>query len=56
MHPELYLKIYRQNERELEQRLLRRFAAEERAPGGPSRSRGRRVMDLRLHRKDRPHL
>ena len=57
MHYELYLNVYRQNERELEQRLLRRYAAGERASGGPARARGRRVMDLRPHhRKDHPHL
>ena len=31
MHPELYLTIYRQQERELEQRLLHRLRAQERA-------------------------
>lgn len=30
MHPELYLTIYRQQERELEQRLLHRLRAQER--------------------------
>ena len=56
MHPELYLKIYWQNQRELEQRLVRRYAAEERVAGGLSRSRGPRVTDLWLHRKDHRHL
>lgn len=31
MHPELYLTVYRQQERELEQRLLHRLRAQERA-------------------------
>ena len=56
VHPELYLKIYWQNQRELEQRLVRRYAAEERVAGGLSRSRGPRVTDLWLHRKDHRHL
>ena len=56
MHPELYLEIYWQNERELEQRLLRRYAADERATEGLSRARGLGATDLRLDRKDHPHL
>ena len=56
VHPDLYLKIYRQNERELEQRLLQRFAADERAAGGQRKARGRRVAHLLHHRKDTPHL
>ena len=56
MHPELYLKIHRQNERELERRLLRRYATESRSPGVPSRSRDLPVTDPRLHRTDHPHL
>ena len=55
MHADLYLTIYRQNERELEQRLLQRHAAEERDQGGRSRVHGRRGAHLRLHRKAAHH-
>lgn len=55
MHPDIYLTIYRQQERELEQRLLQRFAAYQRAPGGQTRVHGRRVAHLRLHRKVADH-
>ena len=51
MHPDLYLTIYRQNERELEQRLQHRHAAEERDQGGRSRVHGRRVVRVRHPRK-----
>lgn len=41
MHPELYLTVYRQQERELEQRLLHRLRTEERRPARtPVRSTG----------------
>ncbi|WP_155859455.1 hypothetical protein [Cellulomonas sp. KRMCY2] len=56
MHPDLFLTIYRQQERELEQRLLQRFAADERAPGGPTKARGLRVAHIRLHRKGAARL
>ncbi|HEY3436174.1 MAG TPA: hypothetical protein VGK35_00685 [Actinotalea sp.] len=51
MHPDLFLTVYRQHERELEQHLLQRYAAEERAASGPRRQRSRRAVHLRLHRK-----
>ena len=51
MHPDLFLTVYRQHERELEQQLLQRFAAQERAASGPRAVRARRGMHLRLHRK-----
>ena len=56
MHLDSYLTIYRQQERELEQRLLQRFAAAERAPGGPTRARGHRMTHIRLHRKGAARL
>ena len=56
MLPDLYLKIYRQQERELEQRLLQRFTAGERSRGGRTRARGSRVAHLRLHRKGTAQL
>ena len=37
VHPDLYLKIYQQQERELEQRLMQRLAAQGRPTGTRSR-------------------
>ena len=52
MHADLYLTIYRQQERELEQRLLHRFAALDRSPVNRARAGHHfRVAHLRLDRK-----
>ena len=57
MHPDLYLRIYQQQERELEQRLLHRLAERDRPQANPSREgRGLRVAHIRLHRKGTAHL
>lgn len=56
MHPDLYLRIYQQQERELEQRLLHRLAERDRPQAAPSRAgRGLRVAHI-LHRKGTAHL
>ncbi len=47
VHPDLYLKIYQQQERELEQRLMHRLAAQGRSAGIRSR--------LHLPGTHRPH-
>ena len=52
MHPDLYLRIYHQQEQELEQRLMHRLAERERARTGPKKSgRGLSVLHVRPHRK-----
>jgi hypothetical protein len=56
MHPDLYLKIYQQQERELEQRLLQRYAAEQRGSARPHRSKGHRVLHLPIHRRAADHV
>lgn len=53
MHPELFMRVYRQQERELEQRLRHRLAAAGRAPAAPARHHGLR-LHLRAHRPT-PH-
>lgn len=56
MHPDLYLKIYQQQERELEQRLLQRYAAEQRGSARPHRSKAHRVLHLPIHRRAADHV
>ena len=41
MHPDLFLRMYQQQERELEQRLLHRLAARDRSPVGSKADRAR---------------
>lgn len=50
MHPELFMRIYAQQERELEQRLSRRLSAQGRGPVGTS---GHHALaaHFRLHRR-----
>ena len=48
MHPDLYLRVYQQQERELTQRLANRLAARSRVTGG--RARGVHRLHLRTHR------
>jgi hypothetical protein len=56
MHPDLYLRIYQQQERELEQRLLHRLAERDRPQANPSREGlGLRVAHI-LHRKGTAHF
>lgn len=52
MYPDMFLRIYRQQERELEQQLLHRLAARDRSP--VARAPGShqfRISSLRAHRK-----
>lgn len=52
MHPDLFLRIYQQQERELEQQLAHRLAARDRAPVSAARGGHHpRISQLRLHRK-----
>ncbi len=46
MHPDLYLIVYRQAERELEQRLAYQLAARARAVEGPPRPRRRTASEV----------
>ncbi len=48
MHPDLYLRVYQQQERELTQRLANRLAVRSRATG--LRDRGTHRLHLRTHR------
>ncbi len=48
MHPDLYLRVYQQQERELTQRLANRLAARSRTAG--TRARGAHRLHLRSHR------
>lgn len=51
MHPELFMRIYAQQERELEQRLLRRLAAQGRSSAGASAGHHARTAHFRAHRR-----
>lgn len=52
MHPDLYLRLYHQQEHELEQRLMHRLAERDRARSGPRKvGRGLPVIHVRSHRK-----
>lgn len=50
MHPDLYLRVYQQQERELTQQLANRLAARARTSGGRSRGSHRpHLRALRAH-------
>lgn len=51
MHPELFMRIYAQQERELEQRLSQRLSAQGRSPAGAAPGHHARSMHLRMHRR-----
>lgn len=51
VHPEMYLRIYRQQMVDLERRLERQHSAEERGPVRPHRGHAHRVIHLSLHRR-----
>jgi hypothetical protein len=51
MHPDLFLRIYQQQERELEQQLLHRLAARDRTPVSAAGGHHPRISHLRMHRK-----
>ena len=52
MYPDMFLRIYRQQERELEQQQLHRLAARDRAPAGAARGGYHpRILHLRTHRR-----
>ena len=52
MHPDLFLRVYHQQERELEQRLEHRLAARDRSAAG-TRSGHSVRLHLSLHRRPR---
>ena len=51
MHPDLMITAYRQQERELQRRLLQQAVVAERTAGGPARVQAHRLPHLRLHRR-----
>ena len=52
VHTDLFLRIYQQQERELEQQLAHRLAASDRAPVSAARGGHHpRISHLRMHRK-----
>jgi len=54
MHPELFMRMYQQQERELEQRLEHRLAARERSAPGRGFGLHGRAVRLHLHLRT-PH-
>lgn len=52
MHSDLFLRVYQQQERELERTLQHRRAARSRATTSGSRGSGLRMSPLRSHRRN----
>ncbi len=55
MHPDLYFRIYQQQEREFEQRLLHRLAARDRARADRARVSRFRLTAGRAQHRSTPH-
>lgn len=51
MHPDLFMRIYQQQERELEQRLMHRLAARERSTAGRRPAHHGHTVHLHLPRR-----
>lgn len=49
MHPDLFMRMYQQQERELERRLEHRLAARQRSASGQSHGHLGRTVHLHLH-------